>query len=309
MESNGTRRKVIGVALLGAGRIGSVHFGNLVRDSRLELLWVVDEVTERAQELVNDSSCAAKVTNCDGIDKVLRDQSVLAVMVCTPSGTHKELVTKALRAGKAVFCEKPLALSLESTQECYDLAEEVNQPLFCAFNRRWDPQCRRIKDLIQSGHVGQLRVVKTVSRDPPGMATEEYIKTSGGIFIDSAVHDMDMLCWVVGEYPKSIYATGHATNPLYSRCGDVDSCSITLKFPSGVLGLIEVSREAPVGYFQYLEVLGTDGMLHTEHPRHTRVTHWSLDGTSSEPLVSMLDRYRESYLGELDHFLGIVQGM
>ena len=176
-----------------------------------------------------------------------------AVIVTTPTNRHEEYVRAALLAKKAVFCEKPVAGNRKSIADCYDLAAEKKLPLFCAFNRRFDPGMRSVKEQVQAGKIGKVYQIRTTSRDSP-VPTLEYLAISYGIYHDCAVHDMDMVCWVLGETPCGVFAQGTCFDPNIKTVGDVDTVAIILTFPSGVIATIDLSRHSPYGYDQRLEV-------------------------------------------------------
>lgn len=184
---------------------------------------------------------------------MLKDPSVDAVIVTTPTNQHEQYVHSALTARKAVFCEKPIATSEKAITECYDLAERVERPLFCAFNRRFDHGMCSLRNQVKTGKIGQLYQIKTTSRDSP-LPSIAYLKISRGIFHDCAVHDIDMVCWIAGEEPSGVFAQGSAFDPEIGALGDVDTVAIVLKFPSGIIASIDLSRHSTYGYDQRLEV-------------------------------------------------------
>ncbi|GIY11876.1 inositol 2-dehydrogenase, partial [Caerostris extrusa] len=231
-----------------------------------------------------------------------------AVLVCTPTFTHEEIVMKSLESGKAVFCEKPLALNDEGIERCLNAAKKYQKPLLCAFNRRFDPGLRSLKDRIDAGEIGTVKVVKTCSRDSPKPSID-YLKISGGIFHDCAVHDIDLICWVLGEYPVSVSSFAHAHFEDIKDLGDQDTVCIIMKFPSGALATIDLSRHAVYGYDQRVEVFGSDGMLTCGEQRPTGVQAHNVKGKTAVPIFfSFASRYQESYANEMEHFLSVVQG-
>lgn len=183
----------------------------------------------------------------------MKDPSVDAVVVTTPTDQHEHYVRTALAAGKAVFCEKPVAATQRAINECYDLAEKVGKPLFCAFNRRFDAGMSALRQKVKDQEIGKLYQVKTTSRDSP-LPSIAYLKISRGIFHDCAVHDIDMVCWIVGEEPCGVFAQGSAFDPEIKAIGDVDTVAIVLKFPSEVIATIDLNRHSQYGYDQRLEV-------------------------------------------------------
>ncbi len=188
---------------------------------------------------------------------MLKDAIVDAVVVTTPTTEHEHYVRRALAAGKAVFCEKPIAISKKAIVECYDLAEKMNRTLFCAFNRRYDASMSALRQKVLGGKIGKLYQLRTTSRDSP-LPSVAYLKISQGIFHDCAVHDIDMVCWIVGEEPCGVFAQGSAFDPEIKAIGDVDTVAIILKFPGGVIATIELNRHSKYGYDQRLEVYTCD---------------------------------------------------
>lgn len=262
-------KNTVCVALCGLGRAGSIHFNCIRRNHRYSLKYVVEQVdasvtaedggTVRMETHLRhtlDRFNLHQVTVVDVKDferVVLKDEEVEAVVVATPTITHHSYVTKSLAARKAVFCEKPIADNLEDVHRCYANAASLNVPLFCAFNRRFDAGMAKLRRGVQDGKLGKIYSIKSISRDSPRPSID-YIKISGGIFHDCAVHDIDMLCWVLGELPESVMVMASCFDAEYEAAGDVDTVSITLKFPSKALGTIEVCRHSNHGYDIRLEV-------------------------------------------------------
>lgn len=191
---------------------------------------------------------------------------------------------------------------------CYDVAEEFGKPLLCALNRRFDQGILDVYERTRNGAVGDIHIVKTTSRDSP-FPPVDYLKISGGIFHDCAVHDIDLICWIVGETPISVYTQANAFNTSVAQLSDVDTVAIVLKFPSGVVAQIDLSRFAAYGYDQRLEVFGNKGMLVNENIRPTAVRFSNAQGTHQPPIYdSFPTRYDQSYKNELDHFLDVIMG-
>ena len=184
---------------------------------------------------------------------VLNEDNVNAVMVASPTETHEYYVRKSLSTGLGVFCEKPIAGDIKSVTACYEEAERVQKPLFCAFQRRFDPAMSNVYQSVKEGKLGKLYKVKTCSRDGR-FPSISYLKISSGIYHDSAIHDIDMICWIVGEEPVGVMALGSAFHSEVEAIGDFDTIAVNLKFPSGVLGYIDLSRHSTFGYDQRLEV-------------------------------------------------------
>lgn len=300
---------VIGVALLGVGRAGNIHFRNLLHNVRVDLKYVVEEDVSIAERLVSAYRLTAtQVLHSRDIDLVLGDSSVKACVIATPTQTHEELVMACLTAGKAVFCEKPLANSVEAIAKCYDTAKSQNLPLICSFNRRFDPGLRDIYNRTKSGEVGQLQVVKLTSRDSP-LPAFDYLKTSKGIYHDCAVHDLDILAWMFGEKPVSVYTTAHSFIKQIGEMNDVDTLAIVLKFPSGGIGMVDISRFSCFGYDQRFEAFGDKGMLVQHNYKPSNVEFSGVNGASTGRIHhSFPERYKESYINALEHFLDVYEG-
>ncbi|KAJ9594221.1 hypothetical protein L9F63_014381 [Diploptera punctata] len=299
------------MALFGVGRIGTVHLSGLARNPRVELLYIVDEVCDKFDDikrywkLENTQFLSGKES-----DKVFKDPRVQAVLIATPTSTHQDLITRALAHGKYVFSEKPIAESKEGAINCYKQAKQAGKVLFSAFNRRFDPAFCNIKQRVRAGEVGHVHTIKACSRDVQ-LPSIEYLRTSSGAFHDTAVHDIDMICWMLGEYPIRVSAQGSAMAPEIAELGDYDTIFITLKFPSGTLGLIEISRHSSHGNDQRVEVFGPKGMLicANERPMSGIESHIGSEGANYIPTYySFPSRYRHAYLAEKEHFLDIVQG-
>ncbi|ESO84558.1 hypothetical protein LOTGIDRAFT_222060 [Lottia gigantea] len=307
-----TRKNRIGIALFGCGRIGSLHLRNLAT-LPTEILWVVDvkvsheNITDLLDELRLSSTQVADVSE---MDKVLLDERVNGIIICTRVDQHERLIIEALNAGKHVFCEKPLALSTQSIITCYQLAQKFHRSLMCGFQRRFDKEFRIVYDELQSKKHGKTQLIKITSRDNPIYHSMEYIKNSGGIFLDACSHDFDMAIWLAGEMPTSIVVYGHALDDAYIECDDVSCTTIMIRFPSGTIATIDNSRHgADYGYDQRIEVLCSRGMIKAENRRENSVEIHNSTGTILSPLVDFFqERYKEAFRHELHHFIKVVQG-
>ncbi|OQR73395.1 putative oxidoreductase YrbE-like [Tropilaelaps mercedesae] len=281
--------------------------------ARSHLYYIVEDSSERRRSV--EARYRHKLPDAHFIDstdcaKLLSDKNVQAVLVCTPTFTHKEIVCKALAAGKHVFCEKPIAQSNESVRECYEQAKLHGVNLFCAFNRRYDPGLRKIKNSLMNGELGDVFLVKTTSRDSP-IPSLDYLRTSGGIFHDCAVHDIDVVCWLLGEKPVRVQVFGSLLSPALQELHDkdFDTVVICFHFASGKLAIIDLSRNACYGYDQRCEVFGSKGMLQNANHRPNGVFKWTPEASSQDPILySFASRYQESYETELDYFLNLVSG-
>ncbi|XP_003701107.2 myo-inositol 2-dehydrogenase [Megachile rotundata] len=311
LKSN-SHNQVLGVALFGVGRAGTIHLSNVISNPRLKLLYVVDDAESKWSSLRQYWHLEnVTLLHSKQADKVYNDPKVDVLVVASPTFTHETIVTKALEAKKAVFCEKPIAEDRSNTMKCYETAKKVGKPLFSAFNRRFDPGYAAVREKVRKGDIGHVHVIKTVSRDSP-LPTIDYLKHSGGIFHDCMVHDIDIITWVLGEYPVRVAVQATANIPEIKAIDDFDTVAVSLYFPSGTLGTIDLSRNSNFGYDQRLEAFGPKGMVKAdnEQPIHCVNTNYGLEGTCSAPIwYSFASRFRNGYIRELDHFIDVVLGL
>ncbi|XP_003743187.1 uncharacterized protein LOC100905188 [Galendromus occidentalis] len=305
--------ELVGIALFGLGRAGTIQLQNLLSCVRSQVCYVVEESQERlrvVEDKYKHKIPNAKFVRVTHISSLLKDPSVRAVIVCTPTFSHKDIVCKALAAGKHVFCEKPVAETNEDVRECYNTAKAHNVKLFCAFNRRYDPGLRSIKNKVLKGELGDVYLIKTTSRDSP-IPSIEYLRSSGGIFHDCAVHDIDAVCWLMGEKPIRVQVFGSLLSPPLKELEgrDFDTVTISFQFASGKLALIDLSRNACYGYDQRCEVFGSKGMLENLNNRPNGIQQQTYNATKQDPILySFPSRYQESYQIELQYFLDLVVG-
>jgi myo-inositol 2-dehydrogenase/D-chiro-inositol 1-dehydrogenase len=292
------------VALIGAGRIGRIHAGNLGATRGVDLRYVADVDPPAAGTLAE--SVGARVADTT---TVLSDPEVAAIVIASPTDTHAALIEAAASAGKAIFCEKPLDLDLRVAAASLRAVEQAGVLLALGFNRRYDPAFARLKRLIESGGVGEIEVVSITSRDPspPPLA---YVARSGGLFRDMMIHDLDMARWLLGETPVSVYARGSAlVDPAIGAAGDVDTAAVLLQTASGRLCQITNSRRCTYGYDQRIEVFGSGGLVRADNVTATTVETAGADGFSREPaLPFFLERYSAAYRNEMAEFLTAVRG-
>lgn len=297
------------LALFGLGRAGSIHLSNILANPRVVLKYVIEQDQTRWEP----SRLRWNLTNTtfvlpSDLSQVLEDPQLTACLIATPTFTHEGFIIASLTAGKAVFSEKPMAEAPSGTARCYEKSDQVGKPLFCAFNRRFDPSFSAVRQRVRDGELGHVQMIKTTSRDSPlpGIA---YLKTSGGIFHDCAVHDIDMVTWILGEYPTEIFTAANANIEEIAAIGDWDNVAITMKFPSGTIGMVDLCRFANYGYDQRLEVFGPKGMLHVKNETPDKTVMSDTLGSREVPMYySFPSRHADGYMRELDHFLDVVQG-
>ena len=291
---------MIRVAVLGAGRIGKIHARNVALNPRLELVAVADPVAAAAQELADTLSCDAST---DPKATATR-KDVDAVIIGTPTDTHVDFLLLAARAGKAVLCEKPVDLDIKRANVAADEIEKLKARAMVAFNRRFDPSAQELRRQIDAGAIGAVRQVIITSRDPEPPPTS-YIKTSGGVFRDMAIHDFDMARFLLGEEPVEVMAMASAlTEPHVKAAGDFDTMMIIMRTASGKQCHINCYRKAVYGYDQRFEIMGEKGMLRNENLRPTTVRRYVADATEiQDPILNFfLERYVDAYRTELELF-------
>jgi myo-inositol 2-dehydrogenase/D-chiro-inositol 1-dehydrogenase len=289
---------MINFCQFGAGRIGSIHAANIAHHPNARLCTVVDTDRTAADRL------AALYGASVGTGDSLADPAIHAVIICSPTDTHADLVEAAARAGKAIFCEKPLDLDRKRAEVCAALAASCGVALMVGFNRRFDPNFARLEQQIREGRIGKLEILTITSRDPapPPLA---YVKVSGGLFRDMMIHDLDIARWLCAEEAVQVFAVaGNLIDPAIGQAGDVDTAVVALRMKSGVLVQISNSRRAVYGYDQRIEALGSKGALQAGNVVESTVVFAGEDGVTSEgPVNFFLERYAEAYRLELAHFI------
>lgn len=293
------------LALLGAGRIGKVHAQAIASDSRAKLVAVVDAVAEAAQAIADQAGC--KVST---VDAILADPEIDAVVICTPTNTHADLIERFARADKAIFCEKPIDLDVARAKACLEVVRQTGARVMLGFNRRFDPHFRAVRKAIEDGTIGKVEMVTITSRDP-GPPPASYIKVSGGIFRDMTIHDFDMARFLLGEEIVSVTAFGSVlVDPEIGKLGDYDSASIILTTASGRQAMISNSRRASYGYDQRIEVHGSLGAVSAENQRPVSIEIATGNGYTRPPLHDFfMTRYTAAYAAEISAFIdSIVEG-
>jgi myo-inositol 2-dehydrogenase / D-chiro-inositol 1-dehydrogenase len=295
---------MVNFALFGAGRIGRMHAENLVRRSDARLLYVVDSKPEVARELAGP--LGAKQAD---VEKALSDPEVHAVLIATSTGSHADLSIAAAQAGKAIFCEKPVDLTLEKVNQCIAAVKKAKVPMFVGFNRRFDPSFRALKKRLDAGAIGRLEQVIITNRDP-GLPDLRFLATSGGLFLDFTIHDLDMARWLLGEDPVEVFAWGAVlVDPRVRTEGkDIDTAMLLLRTKSGKMCHINNTRRAVYGYDQRIEVFGSKGMLRAENLTPTSVERADAQATCGDnPWPNFQTRYSAAYAAELSSFIQSVE--
>lgn len=290
--------------LLGAGRIGSIHGRNVMARADARLVAVADASPDAASALA--ASTQARVAEAG---EILADASIDAVLICTPTDTHADLIEAAVLAGKAVFCEKPVDLDAERIRRCLRTVAGTGRPLMIGFNRRFDPNFAMLEKRLRAGEAGDVEIVSVISRDPSPPPVD-YVKRSGGLFRDMMIHDFDMARFLLAEEPVEVFALGAAlVDPAIGAAGDVDTAAVLMKTASGRIAQISNSRRATYGYDQRIEVHGSRGMLRAGNIHETTVECATAGGFRTDPVQNFfLERYAAAYRAELDAFIGACAG-
>ena len=295
---------LIRFAVLGVGRIGGIHARNIARLPGAELA-IVSDVDERAANAI----AAELGARTASIDEAVGAADIDAVVICTPTDTHADLIDKAAAAGKAIFCEKPIDLDAARIRRSLGGVAARGVPLMIGFNRRFDPSFQALQTRLRAGEIGAVEIVTILSRDPAPPPVE-YIKRSGGLFRDMMIHDLDMARFLLREEPVSVYATASAlVDPAIGAAGDVDTAVCVLRTASGRIAQISNSRRAAYGYDQRIEVHGTLGLLAAGNRTATTVTAAGASGFTTDPaLPFFLERYAEAYRAEMASFIEALKG-
>lgn len=292
------------IGVIGTGRIGSFHTRNLVRRiPEANVVAVCDIRLDVAQAVADELGIRRVVRD---YRELLADKEIEAVVIASNTDTHAFMIKDAALAGKHIFSEKPLALDLASIDDALAVVEKTGVKLQVGFNRRFDRSFRRVREIVASGQVGRPCILHITNRDPVP-PTLEYAKTSGGMFLDMAIHDFDMARYQLGEI-EEVYAMGNVlVAPELAEIGDVDTDVVTLRFANGALGVIDNSRQAVYGYDQRLEVFGSAGSARAENEANDTVLQSDASGLhSAKPPRFFIDRYLECYVTEFREFIDCV---
>lgn len=293
--------KKLHIAVAGLGRIGKIHLKNLSRNFPEIRVVAVMDVAGESKAVADEFNVPVFV---ETFDELLAIPDLDAVVICSPTDTHADYVIKAAGAGKQIFCEKPLDLSLDRVREVLEVVSRTGVNLMLGFNRRFDPEFRKIRELVENGSVGEPQIIKITSRDP-GPPPLSYIRVSGGMFLDMTIHDFDMARYISGKQVKEVYARAAVkVDPGIGEAGDVDTAVIILTFEDDTMAVIDNCRRAAYGYDQRLEVFGERGMAVADNnfPNNHRL--YSDAGVSGDlPLYFFLERYDASYNREIREFV------
>ena len=293
------------LGVIGAGRIGKVHTATLAQSvPEAEVVAVADINIAEAKALASQFGIPFV---SDKHSEVINHRDVQAVVICSPTDTHAAYIVESARAGKHIFCEKPVDLSLEVIRNAISEVEKAGVKLMIGFNRRFDPNFKKLRDMVVVGNIGAPSILKITSRDP-SPPPAEYISVSGGMFLDMTIHDFDMARYIVGSEITEVYVKAAVlVDPAIGLAGDVDTAVITLTFANGALGVIDNSRKAVYGYDQRVEIFGTEGMVCADNNFPDNHRFFTSDGVHGAlPLNFFMDRYLEAYSNELKIFCDAV---
>jgi myo-inositol 2-dehydrogenase / D-chiro-inositol 1-dehydrogenase len=286
-------------AVLGAGRIGQVHARAIASVDGATLVAIADPIAAAANGVAEKYGCDIRT-----IESIRTSDDVDAVVICTPTDTHADLIEQFCRAGKAVFCEKPVDLDSVRVRDCLKVVEDTKGRVMLGFNRRFDPDFAALKAALDAGRIGKIEMITITSRDP-GAPPADYIARSGGIFRDMTIHDFDMARWLLGEEVETVMAQASVlTDPEIATLGDYDSVNVILRTASGKQAIITNSRRATYGYDQRIEVLGETGMLSAKNQHEANIQIADAQGFHDAPLLNFfMTRYTAAYAAEIAAFV------
>lgn len=297
---------MIKVGIIGAGRIGKVHVQSIctqVPDAKVKTLadpFMTEETAAWAKEMG-----VAQVTK--DYKEILADPEIDAVLICSSTNTHSPISVEAIKAGKHVFCEKPIDHDIEKIQEVIDALKDSKVKYQVGFNRRFDHNFEAVQKAVAAGKVGDIHVIKVTSRDPEPPCAD-YVKVSGGMFLDMTIHDFDMVRFLAGCNAEEVYVQAAVlVDPAIGEAGDVDTAVITLKMENGAIAVIDNSRKAVYGYDQRAEVFGSKGMVATGNDTASAAVISNENGVTGEvPLHFFLERYMAAYAKEVKCFIDAI---
>jgi myo-inositol 2-dehydrogenase/D-chiro-inositol 1-dehydrogenase len=296
----------VNIGVIGVGRIGRLHARNLkYQIPGTKVLAVADIFEKSAREVT--SQLEIPIAEKD-YRVLLENDDIDAVIICSSTDTHAQIISEAAQAGKHIFCEKPIALDIDKIDQAITVVKNVGVKLQVGFNRRFDPSFKKAKDLVAKGTIGIPHLVRITSRDPEPPPIS-YIKVSGGIFLDMMIHDFDMARFLLGQEVVELMAVGSClVDPAIGEAGDIDTAIVTLKYENGAWGTIDNSRKAVYGYDQRIEIFGSEGCIMVGNPKLTEViVNSAKDIISDKPLYFFIERYQEAYLAEMEEFINCIR--
>ncbi|MBA7559733.1 inositol 2-dehydrogenase [Candidatus Atribacteria bacterium 1244-E10-H5-B2] len=296
----------VNIGVIGVGRIGRLHARNLkYQIPGTKVLAVADILEKSARETASQ----LEIPTAEKDYRVLlENKDIDAVVICSSTDTHAQIISEAAEAGKHIFCEKPIALDIDKIDQAIAAVKNAGIKLQVGFNRRFDPSFKKAKDLVVKGTIGTPHLVRITSRDPEPPPIS-YVKVSGGIFLDMMIHDFDMARFLLDQEVVELMAVGSClVDPAIGEAGDIDTAIVTLKYEGAAWGTIDNSRKAVYGYDQRIEIFGSEGCVMVGNPTPTEVTINSAEDTKTDkPLYFFIERYQEAYLVEMKEFIKCIQ--
>lgn len=296
----------VNIGVIGVGRIGRLHARNLkYQVPGTKVLAVADIFEKSAREVA--AQLEIPIAEKD-YRILLENKDIDAVVICSSTDTHAQIISEAAQAGKHIFCEKPIALDVDKIDQAITAVKKAGVKLQVGFNRRFDPSFKKAKELVAKGTIGTPHLVRITSRDPEPPPIS-YIKVSGGIFLDMMIHDFDMARYLLNQEVVELMAVGSCLiDPAIGEAGDIDTAIVTLKYEKGAWGTIDNSRKAVYGYDQRIEIFGSEGCVTVENKKPTGViVNGANDIRSDKPVFFFIERYREAYLAEMEEFIKCIQ--
>lgn len=293
--------KQLNIGVIGTGRIGRLHTENLIKHPQVKVKAIADLQIDHARAWADGLGIPMLTQDAE---QIISDPGIDAVFICTSTNTHIDMIERSAKAGKHIFCEKPISFDVQGTRLALQAAADRGVKFQLGFNRRFDPNFRRVKEIVASGQIGDPHLIKITSRDP-NPPSHDYIKVSGGLFMDMAIHDFDMARFLSGSEVDEVYVQGAVlVDPVIGELGDVDTAVITLKFKNGALGVIDNSRQAAYGYDQRVEVFGSLGQVNVQNDFPNSAEISTAGGVHRDnPKHFFLERYETAYRVEIESFI------
>lgn len=294
------------VGIIGAGRIGRVHSESITKYVKGAEIKAISDV-KMTDELKSWAKGMGIPNVYEDYKQILQDPEIDAVLVCSSTNTHAPISIEAARAGKHIFCEKPVDANVAKIKDVLNEVEKAGVKFQVGFNRRFDHNFKAIKTRVENGDIGEPHLIRVTSRDPDAPPIE-YVKVSGGMFFDMTIHDFDMIRYLSGSEVVEVYAAGGVlVNPEIGKTGDIDTAVITLKLANGAIGVIDNSRKAVYGYDQRAEVFGSKGAVQTKNDSDSTAVYSCATGVIAEkPKYFFLERYMQSFADEMSCFIDSV---
>jgi myo-inositol 2-dehydrogenase/D-chiro-inositol 1-dehydrogenase len=296
----------VNIGVIGVGRIGRMHTRNLkYQVLGVNVLGVADVLEKAAQGITKDLEIPISAKD---YRVLLENKDIDAVVICSSSNTHAQIISESAQAGKHIFCEKPIALDIDKIDQAITAVKNAGVKLQVGFNRRFDPSFKKAKELVVKGTIGTPHLVRITSRDPEPPPIS-FVKVSGGIFLDMMIHDFDMARYLLGQEVVELMAVGSClVDPAIGEAGDIDTAIVTLKYENGAWGTIDNSRKAVYGYDQRIEIFGSEGCVMVGNPTPTEVmVNGAEDTKTDKPLYFFIERYQEAFLAEMKAFIQCIQ--